>query len=60
MISVTTTTHPKDAREFVDLAGAYEYASELVEQGFDIRAIYHDGRALGWAELHALVQGWDV
>lgn len=64
MYTVTTTRHPEgDLKEFRNMHDAYEYASELVGEGFNpvIRKerLGADAEEFDWERFHALVQGWD-
>jgi hypothetical protein len=59
MYTVTTKEHPEgDFKEFQSKHTAYEYASELVGEGFE-PVIFEGQEAFDWERFHALVQGWD-
>ena len=60
MYTVTTATHPEgDVRAFRTTDEAWEYATELVCEGFD-PIVTRNGAAWDYRKLHAEFNGWDV
>jgi len=59
MFKVTTTTHPNDARTFLDIESAYKHAESCVEFGHNVEVkVYTSGKVktFDWRKFHQFVK----